>query len=175
MVNISSLVRKLYTLTIIRQQEYLLLGLKKRGFGQNKINGFGGKVEPGESIRGAAVREVLEESGVDVSATITKVGFLEFTFTGEDFLMEVHVFLADGFSGQPQESDEMRPEWFPLTSLPYERMWADDHLWYPLLLKGACFKGYFHFKGEDTILEHNLNVVPRDELERLVGGATNSV
>ena len=51
-----ALKRKLYTLTIIRQQEKLLLGLKKRGFGCNKINGFGGKVEKGESIKSAAIR-----------------------------------------------------------------------------------------------------------------------
>ncbi len=34
----------------------ILLGLKKRGFGEGKWNGFGGKVHVGESIAKGAVR-----------------------------------------------------------------------------------------------------------------------
>ncbi len=34
----------------------MLLGLKKRGFGAGKWNGFGGKVNPGEDIVDAALR-----------------------------------------------------------------------------------------------------------------------
>lgn len=58
MSGMSSLARKLYTLTVIRSEESLLLGLKKRGFGKGKINGFGGKVEKGETILDAAIRFV---------------------------------------------------------------------------------------------------------------------
>lgn len=36
----------------------LLLGYKKRGFGKDMYNGFGGKVEPGESVSEAAHREL---------------------------------------------------------------------------------------------------------------------
>jgi 8-oxo-dGTP diphosphatase/2-hydroxy-dATP diphosphatase len=48
----SKLLRKLYTLIFVTdfKNEKILLGLKKRGFGVNKWNGLGGKVEPGESI-----------------------------------------------------------------------------------------------------------------------------
>ena len=52
----ASLTRKLYTLTIIKQESMVLLGFKKRGFGKGKINGFGGKVEKGETIHDAAIR-----------------------------------------------------------------------------------------------------------------------
>ena len=43
----------------------LLLGLKKRGFGQGKWNGFGGKLDEGETPRQAAIREMKEESDVE--------------------------------------------------------------------------------------------------------------
>ena len=45
-------------LAIVQQGGRLLLGLKKTGFGAGYYNGFGGKVEPGESIEEAAYREV---------------------------------------------------------------------------------------------------------------------
>lgn len=41
----------------------LLIG-KKRGFGKGKIVGPGGKVEPGETSRSAAIRELKEEVGL---------------------------------------------------------------------------------------------------------------
>ncbi|CAN0403706.1 unnamed protein product, partial [Ectocarpus sp. 8 AP-2014] len=42
----------------------ILLGMKKRGFGEGKWNGFGGKVESGESVEEAAKRELMEEAGL---------------------------------------------------------------------------------------------------------------
>jgi 8-oxo-dGTP diphosphatase/2-hydroxy-dATP diphosphatase len=47
---------KVLTLAFIREAGRLLLGLKKKGFGQGRWNGFGGKVEPGETIPDAAFR-----------------------------------------------------------------------------------------------------------------------
>lgn len=49
----------------------LLLGLKKRGFGQGKWNGFGGKLDEGESPRQAAIREMKEESDVESVRTFS--------------------------------------------------------------------------------------------------------
>ena len=50
--------RKVLTLVLVRDvpQRRVLLGLKKRGFGAGKWNGFGGKLEPGETIEQAAKR-----------------------------------------------------------------------------------------------------------------------
>lgn len=48
--------RKVFSLVFVRNASDILLGWKKRGFGQGKWNGFGGKVEPGETIIQGAVR-----------------------------------------------------------------------------------------------------------------------
>ena len=48
----------------IDEQNRILLGRKKRGFGADKYNGFGGKLDDGESFRECAIRELYEESGL---------------------------------------------------------------------------------------------------------------
>ncbi|XP_061212984.1 oxidized purine nucleoside triphosphate hydrolase isoform X4 [Neopsephotus bourkii] len=103
-------------------------------------------------------RELLEESGLTVN-TLQKMGQITFEFVGNSELMEVHVFRADDFHGEPTESDEMRPQWFQLDEVPFSRMWADDIYWFPLVLQKKLFRGYFKFQGQDTILEHTLKEV----------------
>ncbi|NWI20168.1 8ODP triphosphatase, partial [Crypturellus soui] len=149
---------RLFTLVLVVQPPRVLLGMKKRGFGAGLWNGFGGKVQPGESIEEAARRELLEESGLTVD-TLQKMGQITFEFVGNSELMEVHIFRADDFHGEPTESEEMRPQWFQLDEVPFNHMWADDAYWFPLVLQKKLFRGYFKFQGQDTILEHTLKEV----------------
>ncbi|KAG7505078.1 7,8-dihydro-8-oxoguanine triphosphatase [Solea senegalensis] len=149
---------KLLTLVLVVQPGKVLLGMKKRGFGVGRWNGFGGKVQAGETIECAARRELLEESGLTVDA-LEKIGNIKFEFVGETQLLDVHVFRADAYNGEPTESDEMRPQWFECDKIPFSQMWPDDILWFPLLLQRKKFVGYFKFQGHDTILSHTLNEV----------------
>lgn len=61
-------------------------------------------MQPGESIEDAARRELLEECGLTVD-TLQKMGQITFEFVGNSELMEVHIFRADQFHGEPKESD----------------------------------------------------------------------
>nr|CAD7263019.1 unnamed protein product [Timema shepardi] len=150
--------RKVLTLAIIRDSGNVLLGMKKRGFGKGKWNGFGGKVELGETIHQAAMRELQEECGLHVDE-MDRVGLLEFQFEGDPVLLEVHVFTTTNFKGEPVETDEMFPKWFPIDQIPFDKMWLDDRIWFPLLLRQQKFQGFFLFKGHDTILSHTLSLV----------------
>lgn len=47
---------RLYTLVLVLQSQRVLLGMKKRGFGAGRWNGFGGKVQDGETIEDGAKR-----------------------------------------------------------------------------------------------------------------------
>ena len=59
----------------------ILLGLKKAGFGAGKYVGFGGKIEAGETVTGAAARELQEETGVKVcEKDLQYVAHLTFLF-----------------------------------------------------------------------------------------------
>jgi 8-oxo-dGTP diphosphatase len=74
------------------------------------------------------------------------------------------VFHACEHAGAPVETDEMAPQWFAFDSIPYHSMWADDPLWYPLVLRGgARFRGTFHFKDTHTLVWHELAEVAQLE------------
>lgn len=148
--------KKLLTLCLIHQPPRILLGMKKRGIGTGNWNGFGGKVEQGESIEDAAMREVKEEVGLIVSS-IEKMGIIDFTLPGEEQIWQVHVFRATEFTGDPTETEEMRPKWFEVADIPYDTMWSDDEYWFPLFLEGKKFTGRFVLDDTYKIVEKELN------------------
>lgn len=151
--------RKLLTLCLILKNDRVLLGMKKRGFGAGRWNGFGGKVEAGEAIEAAAKRETEEECGVIITE-MEKVGIHEFEFAdkrGE--ILEVHVFRVDVWQGEPEETEEMRPQWFTIDAVPYDEMWPDDIHWLPVFLAGKKFRTKFLFGEGDTVLENNVQEV----------------
>lgn len=133
----------------------LLLGMKNRGFGSGKYNGFGGKVETGETIEDAAARELHEECGVTVVVEdLTRAARLEFFFPAQpDWNQVVHVFHAKRWLGNPAESREMTPAWFGVQALPYEMMWADDPYWLPLVLHGEYVEAAFTFKDDNETVD----------------------
>lgn len=150
--------KTILTLCMIHQHPRVLLGMKKRGFGAGKWNGFGGHVEKGETIEEAARREVREEAGVEVGEML-KHGIIEFEFQGNLELLEVHIFRTTEFRGEPVESDEMRPQWYHLDEIPSLPMWADDKYWLPLLLEEKKFKAKFWFDTGNAIVKHELEEV----------------
>lgn len=152
--------KKVLTLVLLRDAGRVLLGMKKRGFGSNRWNGFGGKVEKGETILQAAHRELLEECHMQ-AASLQAAGTLRFTFEGDPVALEVHVFTGAPLPGEPVETDEMRPAWFAENALPYDVMWADDRLWMPQVLAGNVVEGVFHFQGEQVIVSHTVKLVGR--------------
>lgn len=147
--------RKILTLCIVHRHPLVLLGMKKRGFGAGRWNGFGGKVLAGEGIAEAARREFREEAGI-VIEEMERVGILEFAVLGQSETHEVHVFRAERFSGQPRETEEMRPSWFSVDRIPFDEMWPDDRHWFPLLLAHRKFRGKFLFDESEQIVDWSL-------------------
>jgi len=134
------------TLMFILRDEQILLIHKKRGLGAGKINGPGGRLEPGETPLAAAIRETQEEICVTPTG-IQAAGELLFQFV-DGFSIHGYVFTATGHIGEPKETDEAIPTWRPTAALPYHQMWADDRVWMPLLLQGRKFTARFLFDGD---------------------------
>ena len=149
--------RKILTLCIVHQDDRVLLGMKKRGFGMGKWNGFGGKVQENESIEAAAKRELFEEANIQVQE-LEQLGLLDFSWSkNPDQILQVNIFKATQFTGIPTETEEMKPEWFSIKDIPYEKMWADDIHWIPLFLENKKFKGNFIFDDNNNVLEYRLD------------------
>lgn len=134
------------TLVFVRRGDEVLLIHKKRGLGAGKINGPGGKLEAGETPLQAAVREVEEELKI-TALDLEEMGVLRFQFV-DGLAIHCVVFVAGGFSGSPEETDEAIPEWFKVDEIPYTRMWQDDQYWLPRMLGGESFEARFDFDDE---------------------------
>ena len=130
----------------------VLLGLKKMGFGEGKYDGFGGKVELGETPLTAAIRELEEESGVSVRPEhMQYVAHLAFVFPARpEWSQIVHAFVATQWAGTPAETMEMVPRWFGLADLPYRQMWDDSAYWLPRILAGGRMRARFVFRSDDA-------------------------
>lgn len=149
------------TLLFLRSGDQILLALKKRGFGMGRWNGAGGKLEPGETIEQALVRESVEEIGV-TPTNWTAVGQLDFVQdaeTADPWHMFVYAYIADAWEGEPTESEEMMPKWFHVEDIPYQDMWGDDEFWLPYVLDGKKVVGEFTFDIDDNLLTHDVRVV----------------
>jgi 8-oxo-dGTP diphosphatase len=140
------------TLLFVVQGGRILLIRKKRGLGAGKINGPGGKLEPGEAPLAGAIREVEEEIGVTPTGVEPR-GEIRFQFT-DGLRLHGSVFAASGCVGEPHETDEAAPLWFDVARIPYPEMWADDVAWLPLLLAGRRFVGRALFDG-DRLLDQD--------------------
>ncbi len=144
---------KAATIVFCIKGDEVLLGMKKVRFGAGKWNGFGGKVEAGESIEVAALREVKEESGLSIKPESLKhVATVSFYFAEKE-IFECHAYIARQWQGEPRESDEMKPRWFPLSAVPYDAMWPSDLYWLPAVLSGHTLTGLCRFNGDGTIVE----------------------
>ena len=155
------------TLCMVRRDDKVLLGYKKdpKGLGGGFWNGFGGKVNEGETYLQAAARE-LEEECLIHGGDIELAGVLEFRHQDEpNVVRQMPVYEVTNAVGEPDETEEMCPEWFEINKLPLEKMWQSDAYWLDLFFEGKGFYGQFLY---DNKHERNLIEKPMiEELERI--------
>lgn len=151
---------KKQTIVFIHENGKILLGMKKRGFGAGRWNGYGGKVEPGETPEQAAKREIMEEARIHTKK-IEKYAIITFDLPKVDSFLEVHIFKSLQHEGEPKETEEMKPKWFDTKKLPYDEMWPDDKYWMPYFISGKKILAKFKFDENDEVLEHKIKEVEK--------------
>ena len=141
---------------------------KEHDANKDKWIGIGGKFEDGESPEDCVLREVLEETGL----TLTSYRYRGIvTFVSDRWETEyMHLFSADGFSGELRDCDEGVLEWVSHEKRDSLPAWEGDKIFLRLLDEGAPFFSLkLRYEGEklrEAILNGNpldLDKSPADE------------
>ncbi|WP_088006488.1 NUDIX hydrolase [Indiicoccus explosivorum] len=112
--------QRIANLLVIKDGQVLLLKKPRRGW----YVAPGGKMEPGESVYEAAIREFTEETEAEPVGTHLKGVYTMVIREGEEVVDEwmLYTFTAGGLAGEPvKENREGVLEWHPveaLSSLP---------------------------------------------------------
>jgi len=123
---------------------------KENDFHEGKWNGLGGKLENGESPEDCVIREVKEESGIEISRPHLH-GFITFPlFDGvEDWY--VFIFTAEIFKGSIIDSPEGKLEWIPDSELLKLNLWEGDAIFMKWLFQDKFFSAKFIYKDKKYI------------------------
>ena len=142
------------TLMFVVREGKILLIEKLTGIGQGKINGPGGKIDPGETAEQGVLRECEEELHISVKDPV-KMGELWFDMSDIPNI-HCHVYMAEDYDGEPTATREANPFWCGVEAIPFEKMWADDAYWLPQMLAGQKFNGRFIFEEEAILWDQVL-------------------
>ncbi len=144
---------KTATIAFLIKDDSVYLAEKLERLGKGNLNGYGGKVQEGETAAQAAVREIKEEASITVEeADLEKVAIVQF-FEGGREIFECHIYFVRKWQGEPVASEEMgKPELFQLAAMPFDRMWASDRQWIALIIAGKKIKAKAYYaEGNKTV------------------------
>ena len=128
---------------IEKEDAYLMLHRikKEKDINKDKWIGVGGKMEAGESPEECVVREVREETGLDLKKYRYR-GFITFVSAqwGTEYM---HLFTATEYEGQLKECTEGKLEWVPKLQIYQLNLWEGDKIFFRLLEENT---GFFSLK-----------------------------
>jgi 8-oxo-dGTP diphosphatase len=99
-----------FTLCFIRHQEKYLMLFREKAPNQYRWNGVGGKIEPGEDPTPACLREIVEETGLEVSS-ISFRGIVTWNDVSRNNHGGMYVFVAESLTDKVVSSEEGRLDW----------------------------------------------------------------
>ncbi|HWK23267.1 MAG TPA: 8-oxo-dGTP diphosphatase [Ureibacillus sp.] len=145
--------QRIANLLVIQDEKVLLLQKPRRGW----YVAPGGKMESGESIYEAAVREFKEETNLSASNPHLKGVYTMIIKDGEEVVDEwmMYTFVAYGCTGEPyKETREGILEWHPIEALKKLPMAEGDrkNLLFAALNKGIQY-GTFTYTTEFELID----------------------
>jgi hypothetical protein len=146
-----------------RNSNQALLVYHKSGRWAGFYTGLLDEATPGEEPAAAAARIAAAQVGITTGPASHRATFL---FSSEAWgRAREFEFLIEAHTGDPVESDTLRPEWFDFEAIPYDRMPADDAIWYPPFLDGKRMRGHFDFAPDgQTLIAHEVKQVEPGEV-----------
>ena len=147
-----------HTAAFIVDGERILLGRHQRGVGKGKFNGFGGKIEAGESVEAGMIREVQEECNL-TPIKFKAMADLHFRLPVGGQIMDwtARIYVVSDWTGDLRPSEEMIPKWFDQSQIPFDQMWDDDYMWLPHVLHGDKLEAWFSFDDSGKVTDYNIS------------------
>ena len=119
-------------------KSYLMLfrNKKKHDINKNKWVGIGGHIEDGETPNQAIIREVKEETNLDL-ISLDYRGLLH--FINNDYEEDIYLYTSNAFKGTLEECNEGELRFIPFSDLMSLNMWEGDKIFLPLLINNEPF------------------------------------
>lgn len=122
---------RMSTLCYLLQGDQVLMlhrTVKERDVNRGKWIGVGGHFETDESPEECLLREVWEETGYTLTAWRFR-GIVTFV-SGGGVTEYMHLFTADGFSGEPHPCDEGELAWVDRDAVWGLNLWEGDRVFF---------------------------------------------
>jgi 8-oxo-dGTP diphosphatase len=152
---------KFATLCYVRQDNKTLMVhriKKENDMHQGKWNGLGGKLEPGETPEECAIREIREESGLEVKHMVLK-GLLTFPLFAKNEDWYAFVYIVDQVEGELIDSPEGMLEWVDNNKILELNLWEGDHFFLPWLERSGFFSAKFVYEN-GRYIDHQVVFYP---------------
>jgi 8-oxo-dGTP diphosphatase len=111
---------------------------KKKDINKDKWIGIGGKFLPGETPEMCLLREAMEETGLTLTQYRYR-GIVTFLTENPENDQYMHLFTADGFTGELKVCDEGDLQWVSREFLDSLPKWEGDQIFLDLLWQDAPF------------------------------------
>lgn len=154
-------IRKAVRCYLIKDNEVVVTKYKKG----NKKEGYydipGGKIEEGETPKQTAIREMKEETGIEIQNLKYK-GIMTIEYPDRMFIFDT--FISKEYEGEPQEFEENTSEWIDIDELlKKEKILSNIILLDKFLIKGLIddnrnFNLYIKVDEQENILGIDYNV-----------------
>lgn len=144
---------KLATLCYVKKDSQTLMlyrNKKDKDIHLGKWNGLGGKIHMGETPEECVIREVKEESGLDIKNPSLR-GIITFPAFKDEEDWYVYVFIVHEFSGSLIDSPEGELKWINDNELLKLPLWEGDPIFLKWLEEGRFFSGKFVYQKERFI------------------------
>ncbi len=130
---------------------------KHEDINAGKWIGIGGKLEPGETPEECLIREVREETGLELT---------EYRFRGEVYFLNdvypdelMYLYTAAGFTGIISECNEGVLEWVEKEKVSTLPMWEGDKVFFDLMeIMCEPFKLTLNYSG-DALVSHSYELL----------------
>lgn len=99
---------------LLIENEKIVITKYLKGIKEGYYDIPGGKIEDGESAKEAAIREMQEETGINVSDLVKK-GVFEVEYPNRKFIFDI--FVARKYQGDPQSFEDNTSEWIKIDEL----------------------------------------------------------